>query len=192
MARKLTSPVGIRTGTVSSVLAPSTIALGDGSGHCFVFGKPPITRGHLRAGMIQNVQHRGFVYGNNVIGSGPDAWWLEHTDAAQRLTAKVVATASARRKYRAARGGGECATLGCPRRGGVSPRSVARGVRGRGAPRPLTTNHRRRSMTALKESITQYMQVCQPWSGSVHALAIEQVDRIAIPHLTSKGNRNRE
>ena len=35
----------------------------------------------------------------------------------------------------------------------------------------VTRNHRHGSMKALMGSVRRFMQVCQPWPGSAHALA---------------------
>ena len=35
----------------------------------------------------------------------------------------------------------------------------------------VTRNHRHRSMIALMDSVRRFMEVCQPWPGSAHALA---------------------
>ena len=106
VAPELPPPVGISIGTVPPVLAPSIIALGHGSGHGSVFRKPPMTRGRRRDGMIQTVEHRLFVHNNNVMGSGPDGWRRNRTEAAKRLIARAAAAACAGRELRAARTGG--------------------------------------------------------------------------------------
>ncbi len=40
--------------------------------------------------MTQAVQRRVFVDGNNVMGSRPDGWWRDRTEAARRLIAEIT------------------------------------------------------------------------------------------------------
>ena len=40
--------------------------------------------------MTQAAQSRGFVDGNNVMGSRPDGWWRDWAGAARRLVAEIV------------------------------------------------------------------------------------------------------